>query len=263
VAAAREREQQAMRAYAGLTSCRMEFLRRVLDDPDAEPCGRCDNCAGAFLSAAVSPDAVARASAEVRRPGVEVAPRSQWPTALPALGVPLKGRIPATEATLSGRAVGRLTDIGWGPRLRAVAGPEVVDQEVPDDLVRAVTDVLAHWGWDERPALIVPVPSVSHPALVASLAERIGALGRLPVRPALERGRWDDQRGHRSNSAQRVLALHDAFTVPPAAVEWVDDAVVLLVDDYVDTGWTATLAGRVLRNAGARAVLPLALALTT
>jgi ATP-dependent DNA helicase RecQ len=35
---------------------------------------------------------------------------------------------------------------------------------------------------------------------------------------------------------------------------------VLLVDDRVDTGWTMTLAAKLLREAGAAAVLPLALA---
>ena len=35
---------------------------------------------------------------------------------------------------------------------------------------------------------------------------------------------------------------------------------VLLVDDQVETGWTMTVAAKLLREAGAPAVLPLALA---
>jgi ATP-dependent DNA helicase RecQ len=38
---------------------------------------------------------------------------------------------------------------------------------------------------------------------------------------------------------------------------------VLLVDDRVDTGWTMTLGAAMLRHAGAPAVLPLALAVTS
>jgi ATP-dependent DNA helicase RecQ len=37
---------------------------------------------------------------------------------------------------------------------------------------------------------------------------------------------------------------------------------VLLVDDQIDSGWTMTLAAALLRDAGAPAVLPLALAVT-
>jgi ATP-dependent DNA helicase RecQ len=40
----------------------------------------------------------------------------------------------------------------------------------------------------------------------------------------------------------------------------VPPAPVLLVDDQVVTGWTLTVAARALREAGATAVLPLALA---
>ncbi len=38
---------------------------------------------------------------------------------------------------------------------------------------------------------------------------------------------------------------------------------MLLVDDRVETGWTMTVAARLLRQAGASAVLPLAVAITT
>ena len=46
VARERTREQQAMLAYQATDECRMEYLRRELDDPAAAPCGRCDNCTG-------------------------------------------------------------------------------------------------------------------------------------------------------------------------------------------------------------------------
>ena len=62
-----------------------------------------------------------------------------------------------------------------------------------------------------------------------------------------------------------MRALHDAFLLPAelAGAVSVLDGPVLLVDDLVDSGWTMTLAGRALRRAGAPAVLPLALAVTT
>jgi ATP-dependent DNA helicase RecQ len=61
-----------------------------------------------------------------------------------------------------------------------------------------------------------------------------------------------------ANSAQRLAAVWDGFTVPDLAGV---DGPVLLVDDVIDSGWTATVVARLLRRAGAPAVLPFALAL--
>ena len=260
IADARAAEQEAMREYADTTGCRMEFLRRALDDPHAVPCGRCDRCAGVSLSLDVSPDALAAARAFLGRPGVHVAPRRMWPTGLPAAGVPLSGKVPVGEQAEPGRAVGRLSDLGWGSRLRSLVSG--ADGPVPDDVFAAVVDVLREWArgenpWSARPVGVVAVASRSRPRLVASLADRIATVGRLPLLGTV--GVAEHQDG-RANSAQRVLALYGAFTPPvlPALA-----GPVLLVDDYVDSGWTATLVARELRLAGAPAVFPLVLATVT
>ncbi|MDT7573008.1 MAG: ATP-dependent helicase RecQ [Actinomycetota bacterium] len=255
VAADRSTEQQAMRAYAATEGCRIEFLRRQLDDPEARPCGRCDSCTGAPLPAQVSAESLAAAQAALGRPGVEIEPRRMWPTGLAALGIDLSGRIPPELQADSGRALGRLSDVGWGTRLRELfAGP---DRELPDDVLRAVVQVLAGWGWETRPTGIVSLPSRSRPLLVSSLARRLAEVGRLPLLGTLERVRDGASRGG-SNSAQRLLAVHGAFALAPDLK--LDDGPVLLVDDRIDTGWTMTEAARLLREGGAGHVLPLALA---
>ncbi|MEO6205398.1 MAG: recombinase RecQ, partial [Mycobacteriales bacterium] len=257
VSAAREHEQQAMRDYASTPSCRMEFLRRQLDDPGAEPCGRCDRCTGSTPSTAVSPQALAAAQALLDRPGVEVEPRRMWPSGLTALGIDLSGRIAAAETADPGRALGRLSDVGWGGRLRQVFGAS--DAEVPDDLVRAVVEVLAGWDWETRPQGVVALPSRSRPLLVASLARRLAEIGRLPLLGTLERTNGSST-SPGTNSAQRLRAVHGTLALPPGL--GFDGEAVLLVDDRTDTGWTLTEAARVLRTGGASHVLPLVLATT-
>ena len=266
VAEARAAEQDAMLRYAATSGCRMEFLRRCLDDPQATPCGRCDRCAEPLFAAEVSDGALAAAHAFLGRPGTEIAPKKLWPTGLDAVGVPLKGRIPPAEQIAPGRAVGRLSDLGWGARLRALAGPEAADGLISDDVAGAVVEVLKAWAhgddrWPQRPAAVVAVGSRRRPELVRSIAERIAAVGRLPMLGTLVSAHPGGT-GPRGNSAQRVRALHDAFTVPEATVAALAtlDGPVLLVDDLVDSGWTMVLAGRALRRAGATGVLPLALA---
>jgi ATP-dependent DNA helicase RecQ len=218
-----------------------------------------------------------------------------WPTGMKDLGVEVAGKIPANQAAETGRALGRLTDLGWGPRLRALleAGPAdgtgpdrpgagSGDQPAPDDLIAAMVTVLAAWDWAQRPAGVVTVPSRRHPQLIGSLGRQLASLGRLPYLGALaytwDAG-WDDRAGtgdgvgapppasapaRHFNSAQRLRGVWQALALPADLAAAVAGAggPVLLVDDQIDTGWTMTVASRLLRLAGAPAVLPFALAVT-
>lgn len=253
---ARASEQQAMVDYQSTTMCRMEFLRRQLDDPllgdAAAPCGRCDNCTGTTPDATVDEEAIARARARLDRPGVDLAPRKQWPTGLAKLGVPLSGKI--TDGPETGRVLGRLSDLGWGQRLRALFdGP---DGPVPDAVVDAAITVLAAWDWPERPTAVLALESATRPQLVSSLSARLAQVGRLTDLGTLRR-----TPGHppvsAANSAYRVAGLAGAWLVPDSIAV---DGPILLVDDLTDTGWTLTMAARELRAAGAGSVLPFALA---
>src|SRR5690242_11923403 len=129
VAAERAREQQAMLDYLDLAAgqCRMEYLRRELDDPDAGPCGRCDNCTGRREAADVPEASSAAARERLLRPGVTVEPRRMWPSGMKDLGVAASGKIPAALTAEPGRALGRLTDIGWGGMLRALLAEDAPD----------------------------------------------------------------------------------------------------------------------------------------
>ncbi|MFF5006495.1 RecQ family ATP-dependent DNA helicase [Streptomyces phaeochromogenes] len=275
VAKQRAAEQQAMRDYVTTTGCRMEFLRRQLDDEGAAPCGRCDRCAEPRFTDAVSSSSLDSARGELGRAGVEVEPRKMWPTGLPAVGVDLKGRIPAGEQAASGRALGRLSDIGWGNRLRPMLSPQAPDEPVPDDVTKAVVGVLADWakgpgGWasgspdaQSRPVGVVTMASHGRPRLVQSLGARIAEVGRLPLLGSIEYAPGHEAAQiSRSNSAQRLKALDGALVVPPGLAATLAQAQgpVLLVDDSTETGWTLAVAARLLRRAGAQGVLPLVLA---
>lgn len=267
VAAERLREQQAMLGYLAAEGCRMEYLRRELDDPDAAPCGRCDNCTGRHWPVSVSPSGADAARERLTRPGVQVKSRKMWPAGMPDLGIAASGKIGANLRAETGRAVGRLTDLGWGARLRALlavdpeAGP--VDGPIPDDLLAAVVAVLAAWDWSARPASVVSVPSRSCPRLVSGLGERIAAIGRIPCLGSLAYA-GDTSTPRQFNSAQRLRRLWRDLVLPEPLAASVARLTgpVMLVDDRIETGWTMTVAAKLLREAGAPAVLPFALAVS-
>ncbi|WP_431188599.1 RecQ family ATP-dependent DNA helicase [Arthrobacter crystallopoietes] len=263
IAKARVAEQNSMLDYESTTGCRMEFLSRELDDPAAAPCGRCDNCAGRWYAESVAESATQSADAALHRVGVELDPRAMWPTGMNRLGVEVKGKIGPAEANLPGRALARLTDLGWGGKLRELLSEQTPDQPLDQLTLQACVRVLAEWGWAQRPVAVVSVPSRTRPQLVGSLAEGLASIGRMPYLGALSMSGGGPKSGPGGNSAYRLADVWDQFDVPAGGAEWLADnpGPVLLVDDLADSRWTVTVAGRTLRRAGAEAVLPFALAL--
>ena len=233
------------------TGCRMEFLRRCLDDPDAAPCGRCDRCAGAAVrrrrlrrrrwpprtrsSAGPASRSRRRSSG---RPGWR---RSAYRCA--ARSPPASRRCPAGPSAGSPTSAGAAGCAPW-------SAPDAADGAVPDDVAGAVVEVLKAWAhgddpWPARPVAVVAIGSRRRPAAGAqSLAERI-ADGRpaAAARRGAGPGAASGGAGPRGNSAQRVRALHDAFAVPPPLAAALAELTgpVLLVDDLVDSGWTMTM----------------------
>ncbi len=259
IAMAREAEQQSMVTYEESATCRMEMLQADLDDPTAAPCGRCDNCAGAWYPAAVDESAARTAASSLDKVGVEIDPRAQWPTG----SSHAKGKIASDERVETGRAVARLTDLGWGGTLREVFAAGTPDAPITDALLGACVRVLKDWTWVERPAAVVNIPSRSRPLLVDSFARGIARIGQLHDLGSLGLV-GDGPRGEPGgNSAYRLAGVWGAFTIGAELADRLkelDGKPILLIDDRVDSRWTMTVAARELRQAGAGHVLPFALA---
>lgn len=258
IAAEREAEQQHMIEYEQTDGCRMEFLQRSLDDETAAPCGRCDNCAGVWFPREIEASATISAAESLDRVGVPIEPRRAWPTGADRLGVPVKGRIAPAEQASEGRALARLTDLGWGGTLRELFAAGAPDAPVSPQVLAACVRVLADWGWAERPVAVVAMPSRSRPLLVDSLARGLAEVGRLPYLGALSPAGLGPTGQPGGNSAFRLAGLWDRFSADGLDVP---AGGVLLVDDQADSRWTLTIAARTLRQAGATEVLPFVLAL--
>ncbi|MGB5953485.1 MAG: DEAD/DEAH box helicase, partial [Ornithinimicrobium sp.] len=260
VSAAREREAALMVTYQRGQRCRMAFLQECLDDETATECGRCDVCADPWFDAKISSDAMAVATGALSSVGVRIDPRAQWPSGMPRLGVEVKGKLSAGEVAQPGRALARLSDLGWGAQLRSALSS---DQAASDEVIRALVTVLSQWDWAQRPVGVITMPSRSHPVLVASLGEAIARIGQLPLLGALEVVDGGPVGESGGNSAFRLAGVWQRFAVGSQLRAALADVggPVLLLDDRVDSRWSMTVAAREVRAAGAPSVMPLALAL--
>jgi ATP-dependent DNA helicase RecQ len=237
----RRAEQAAMHGYAATDGCRMAFLRGLLDDPLAEPCGRCDRCTGEPLDPSVSTALVAEAGMFLRSATLAFEPRKQW------MRGTSRPRIPKEEQAESGRALSVEGDGGWGSVVRRSRRQ---GEPVPDELVDAAARLVDGWRPQPAPTWVAHVPSTSSP-VVADAAARIAAALGLPHHDVVRRTRPAVPQREMANSVQQLRNVEGAFAVDGP----VPDGPVLLVDDLVDSGWTFAVVAAVLRQAGSPAVL--------
>lgn len=269
VAATRRTEEQAMLAYVATPGCRMAFLRAALDDPalpEGWRCERCDRCTGEVADDVPASADVDAARSALAVPGVELPPRRQWPSGMAAVGVDVSGRIGAADGAETGRAVARLDGLGWGGLLRQLFtvgqdGPS--DGPLPVALRAPVTEVLDAWrsGLAEPFDAVVAIGSAGRPVLTQHLATGVARHLGVPLLGVLAPDTSRASR-HDVNSAQRLadVVRRLGSSVTPELAAAVAGRSLLVVDDRYDTGWTMTVAARLLRRAGARAVHPMTLA---
>jgi ATP-dependent DNA helicase RecQ len=240
----RRAEQQQMRDYGTLISgCRMAFLAAALDDPHAQPCGICDLCASPPLPTEYDASLSARAASFLRRRPVVIEARRVWPD---------RRTISVDRRSIQGRALCRWGDGGWS---ELVKRGKQVDGRFDQQLVVELADLVRGWRPHPDPAWITWVPSLDHPVLVAQLAAGVGEALGLPTVEAVVKVRATEPQKTMQNSAQQLANITGASAVHrplPAGP-------VLLIDDVVDSRWTLTYVGSLLREAGVDAVVPVAL----
>ncbi len=254
VVAVRRREADIMRAYVRGERCLMELLQESLDDPAAEPCGRCSVCRGGLpeaLDGAASAETVATVTALLRGQVHVLEPRKMWPGG--AFGS--RGRIPAEEAHAPGRTLVFADAPEWRETMAAVFAR---DAPAPADVTDACVRLLAEWRktWPARPEMVVDLTATGSPLLTASVADHLAGVGRLDRASLAGPTSPPDLRELSSSDEAAFWRDHLDASGVAAAVE---GRVVLLVVDASSSLWPVTVGSAALRRAGASVVLPLLL----
>ena len=252
VTAARRAEQKAMEVYGNDGRCLMESLRVELDDPGAEPCGRCAVCTEPKFDREVDRKLALQALDMLHSRPIEIEPRRSTPTAVGGFK-----KVPREQQLEPGRSLSQINDPAWG---RLVRKGKWEDEHFDDELVEAAAALIKNWGPDPKPEWVTAVPSPRHPELVPDFAERLAKAIGLPYAAPVSVAKKTAEQNKLENSRQQYLNVQGAFAVDRNACL---PGVALLVDDTVDSKWTITEAGSALRKGGAPAVVPFTLASAT
>jgi ATP-dependent DNA helicase RecQ len=251
VIALRRSEKSQMHTYLTHRGCLMEYLLKALDDPRLKACGRCANCRGKGLSREVARELVIQAENFLKGVSIPISPKKRLPYGL----FPEMKRIILSELqNCSGRSLCYYGDAGWG---RLVRQGKYLDNHFSDKLVEASFQmILNHWNPVPFPTWLTSIPSHRHPTLVNDFANRLAGKLGIPFFPVLVRtGEPPEQKTMQNSTMQArnvIGTLSVTGNVPPEPV--------LLVDDIIDSGWTITMAGYLLRSHGSGEVYPFTLA---
>ena len=257
VQATRIREREKMKTYISHEGCLMRFIANELDDHTTQDCGICVNCNQGLLPTKPSQDTVQKALKFLHQDYVVIDPRKRWPNGL-ELSVNLKNKptiiIPKEEVIEQGRALAYLENAGWGNIIRRCIKE---NSPVSEDVVNAAFYLISkQWTPNPFPKWITYIPSASRSRVIVDFAIRLGIILRLPVLDVIAISNTSKIPIHKyENSQQQVENSINNWMVKASVCM----SPVLLIDDFINSRWTVTIVGRMLRINGVDKVYPFTL----
>ncbi len=251
----RRKELARMQELVSGQGCYMEFIAQELNDPAAKPCQRCAICTGDFLPQTASPQMVTLAQNYLSTNNPPIETRARWPIGF--RDDDGSASIAPSYRLSPGLSLCIYNDLGYG---KLVKQGKYRDNRFSDELVHALAAMIrTKLASEHVPTWVTSVPSLRHPDLVPDLANRLAAELGLSHVPVLGRTRDAHPQKTMYNSYQQVNNAKESLAV----VDTPPTGPVLLIDDIVDSRWTLTVCGYLLRRAGSGPVIPVALATAT
>lgn len=249
VTAKRYQELEQMEAFASSQNCLMRFLAEALEDPThPENCGRCKNCRSFQSKFAPTEDDFGRVrSFLLGGDPILIEPRKQW-----AGRDIITPRAKLNHINERGMALSYYGDDGWGKRVK---NGKYIDNHFDDVLVDVSVNLIQQY-WQGQIQWVTHLPSLRRPHLVSDFAQRLANALHLPYVEAIYCKNPHPEQNTLQNSYLQLQNISDSFDIKPN----IPIGSVLLVDDVVDSRWSLTLAGWLLREQHVSQVFPFVLA---
>ena len=246
-------ELKEMQEYTDIDTCYMKFISEKLDDPYARDCNKCKNCLNKnIVPIDVKESEIIAAIKFLKGEFLEILPRKQWPEGIKAEG---KKAIKPEERNEIGKTLCSYGDAGWG---KIVKLDKYENEYFSDELVDASVELIRTWAFSEAPTWITYVPSLNRPELVKSFAYRVAEKLNIPCYDAIDKVQETKQQKTMENSIMQCANAVKGFSVNSNC----QNGSVILIDDMVDSKWTLTVCGSLLKDNGANLVYPFTIAST-
>lgn len=242
-------EMSQIKDFIDTHSCRMQKIRELLDDIDYEICEKCDNCVELRIEPPNQTD-IYKAKEFLQDYKFNFSPRKQW-----FVNGKLS-RIPSDRLVEDGRAVSALN----GEEI----GQKIIEykrnfQPYPQEFTERLIKLIRTFPPTDKPRLLAYVPnSDSKRNWVEKLAEDLADRAGLELYSGIRKIRHTQNQKLQENSFFQFRNVDGAFR----ADEKISNEPIYLLDDVVDSKWTITVVGSLLREAGASKVFPIALAVS-
>jgi len=251
----RQNEWADMQAYVNSHECLMSFLSKSLGDEPIQNCGKCSSCNQAKYFDLPSDDLIVEANKFIGRLNIPISSKKIWMKPDFIAWPDFRGRILNNHANEQGRALCHFRD--------SVYGGDIIDGKKTGQfsqlLVKSSAEIIVDsvkWPKESIDG-IAYIPSNTGRDQVAKLAEDISEIINIPVIHCLTKIKANKPQKLMENTAHRKKNLDGTFEVNHIDEKFKN---LILIDDIVDSGWTLTVAGALLKDAGVDRVYPFVLA---
>lgn len=247
-------ELDDMKHFVDSESCYMQFIAKKLDDSNAKECGKCSICVGRkFFNESINHELAVKATRFLKGQYVEIERREYWPAGIMA---ETQKKMAAEDRIEDGRVLCAFGDAGWG---KYIHEDKYVNNRFRDSLVDASADLILEWMPNEIASMCIAyIPSLCKPELVKSFAQRVASKLGIQCLDLIVKEKMLRPQKELENSAYQCQNALDSFAVTGDC----PNCDIILIDDMVDSKWTLTVCGYMLRQKGAGLIYPFAIAST-